>query len=215
MADISMEVFDGVFDSQYVFRNLLDAMARPGTAKDISSVSGKLHPTGGIYNTAAAIALTLLDEYAGFAAVYDDMEGVKKYIKWNTRASDSDMGKADYIFVSSSVKDSKIMDIFEKAKKGSLIQPDDSATLIIEVPKIAEGKEQDGLILKLKGPGIEDENIISIEGLSPLWVIKRNEMVSEFPVGVDMVFASTDGHILALPRTTRAELNGEWFLWDM
>ncbi|MDI3508941.1 MAG: alpha-D-ribose 1-methylphosphonate 5-triphosphate synthase subunit PhnH [Clostridiales bacterium] len=215
MADIQMEIFDEVFDSQCIYRNILDAIARSGTVKDIGDIAAKLFSIEGFSKTAAAISLTLLDEYAKFAVVYKHKESVERYIKWNTRAPIADILYADYIFAGKSVSESEIMGIFDEAKKGNLVQPDDSATLIIEVDKIAEGRCDDALTIRLKGPGIERENICSIKGLSPLWFIKRNETISEFPMGVDMIFASDDGHTMVLPRTTKVELDGEWFLWDM
>lgn len=215
MADIQMEIFNDVFDSQYVFRNILDAMAKPAVVRDIGDISTKLFSVEGFTKTAAAIALTLLDEYAKFAVVYEHKESVERYIKWNTRAPIADIPHADYIFVGKSVNESEIMGIFEEVRKGNLVQPDDSATLIIEVDKIAEGQWDGALSIRLKGPGIERENICSIKGLSPLWLVKRNEAVSEFPMGVDMVIVSEDGRLMALPRTTKVELDEGWFLWGM
>ncbi len=215
MDDIQMEIFDDVFDSQYIFRNILDAMARPATIKNISDVSTKLFSVEGFGKTAAAVALTLLDEYTKFAAAYKNKESVERYIKWNTRALIENIPHADYIFADASVNKSEITAIFDEAKKGNLVQPDDSATLIIEVDKIEEGQGNDTLSVKAKGPGIEHRNICSIKGLSPLWLAKRNEIISEFPMGIDMILVSADGSLMALPRTTKVELDKGWFSWDM
>lgn len=215
MADFQMEVFDEVFGSQFVFRNLLDAMARPGTVKDIGKTAKDLKGAAGFSKTAAAIALTLLDEYTAFAFRGEKSEEVKRYLKLNTGAAATDIADADYIFINSDLSEAEIDDLLTRAKRGSLIKPDDSATLIIDVTGIKQGHENEGLTFILQGPGIEDENICSLKGLSSYWLIRRIESVAEFPLGVDLIFAAEDGRIMALPRTTLIRPAEEWFSWAM
>ena len=83
---------------------------------------------------------------------------------------------------------------------GTLEAPEAGATLLIRVASLHSddaGEQR----LQLSGPGIRHPLDIGVDGLHPAWVDARNEWVSNFPLGVEIVLC--DAHrFVALPRTT-------------
>jgi alpha-D-ribose 1-methylphosphonate 5-triphosphate synthase subunit PhnH len=83
---------------------------------------------------------------------------------------------------------------------GTLEAPEAGATLLICVASL-HGDEPGELCLQLSGPGIRQPLTIGVDGLHPAWIEARNEWVSNFPLGVEIVLC--DAHrFVALPRTT-------------
>ncbi len=54
----------------------------------------------------------------------------------------------------------------------------------------------------LKGPGIDGERALHVEGLPQDFIQQWRENGAQYPLGVDLVLVS-DGAVAALPRTTR------------
>jgi alpha-D-ribose 1-methylphosphonate 5-triphosphate synthase subunit PhnH len=77
--------------------------------------------------------------------------------------------------------------------------PDRSATLIVQVAGLIEGRGR-----TLAGPGIDGAARLDIAGLDdgfwPAWA----DNLALFPLGVDAIFTAGD-RVAALPRTTRVE----------
>ncbi|MBB3330814.1 alpha-D-ribose 1-methylphosphonate 5-triphosphate synthase subunit PhnH [Halomonas campaniensis] len=85
---------------------------------------------------------------------------------------------------------------------GSLENPEQGATLIIQVPALEEGIE-----LHLTGPGIQAEQTLRVAGVDPAWWRLRDEWNVHFPLGVDLILAS-ERAVAVLPRTTRLTVEG-------
>jgi len=62
-----------------------------------------------------------------------------------------------------------------------------------------------GMRLKLTGPGIKEVTYVNVDGLNPAWIESRNEWVSAFPLGVEMILSDAN-QFVALPRSTRIDL---------
>ncbi|MDK9722095.1 MAG: phosphonate C-P lyase system protein PhnH [Rhodospirillales bacterium] len=77
--------------------------------------------------------------------------------------------------------------------------PDRSATLLIGVERLQEGKG-----LTLSGPGIERANRLDIEGIGPEFWQARADLAPLYPLGLDLIFC-TQNQVAALPRTTVVE----------
>ncbi len=179
---------DAIWQPEYqqkIFRIILEAMSRPGSVQDLRAFVNGSCP-------GKAVLATLLDAEVTLA----DPHGLLEDQDWPLmQAGQSDPSHADYIYCDGR----KTLDV--EPRIGSLSSPDESATLVIEIDSLV-GKT---LPLRLQGPGIEDQCDISMDGLNMHWLEMRNDWVSAFPLGVDILFV--DKHnLIGLPRTTHLEV---------
>lgn len=84
---------------------------------------------------------------------------------------------------------------------GTLEAPEGGATLLLRVAAL---HDDDGgaLRMHLSGPGIRQPLGIGVDGLHHDWITSRNDWVSSFPLGVELVLCDAQCFV-ALPRTTR------------
>jgi alpha-D-ribose 1-methylphosphonate 5-triphosphate synthase subunit PhnH len=111
-----------------------------------------------------------------------------------TNANKTNESRADYIFCD-------VLNDFllNKAKIGTSMEPEFSGTLIYKC------KDFEGLKVKLSGPGINKEKILSLP-IDKSFVEFFNEKNSYFPLGNEVFFLSEDSQIVALSRTTKVEV---------
>ena len=115
--------FDLVFDSQKVFRLILEAMSNPGKVVFIKEYADKMN---GEYPEILAIAMTLLDNEVSFNTCGND--SLSDEIASLTLAKRETIENADFVFVHD-LNDMKYS--IENAKCGTLSDPHKSAVLII------------------------------------------------------------------------------------
>ncbi len=187
--------FDEVFDTQSVFRKLLKAMSYPGEQVSVTEEKEKLF---GNYPALLAAAMTLLDNEVTFAAMGNSE--LSHDIRLVTLSQETEPDKADYLFVT---KAEQLSDAFASAKCGTLTDPHTSATIII--------RDNEALCkaLCLSGPGIDGVREYACSELLCEAIAARDNQVYEYPQGVDMIFISDSGRIMAVPRLVkRRETNG-------
>jgi alpha-D-ribose 1-methylphosphonate 5-triphosphate synthase subunit PhnH len=191
--------FDTIFDSQKIFRILLDAFAHPGKVVKISNL--KIAPPSNISKASAGVLFTLLDHEVGFAVSTSNekqKEEIEEYFIINTGSRLKSLESADFILMLGALTK------LEKIKKGSLDYPDQGATIVYSVEEIGEGNpEGDSVSLTLAGPGINGKRYLALKGLKKQEVIKIMEVNKEFPLGVDFVFTDKEDRLFALPRSTK------------
>jgi alpha-D-ribose 1-methylphosphonate 5-triphosphate synthase subunit PhnH len=181
-----------VFESQSVFRMLMDGMARPGLVRVVGPDVGQPEPFGG---AAGAIALTLCDhETPVWLSAGLSKSAVAEWIGFHTGALITrEKAEARFAFVDAGA----MLASFGLFCAGTQEYPDRSTTLIIEVAALGEGEP-----LTLTGPGIQQTTIVKVKGLAEtfrrLWADNR----ALFPRGVDVVLTA-DKAMLCLPRTTK------------
>jgi len=182
---------DPVFQSQTVFRAVMDGMARPGTLADIGATLDAPRPLGA---AAAAIALTLLDHDTpvwlspGLTAA-----AVPGWLAFHTGAPiTAEKAAARFAFVERGA----VFPSFSLFATGSQEYPDRSTTLVVELPTLSGG-----MSLRLSGPGIDGETIVAPLGLPEIFLSLWNDNRAMFPRGIDLVLAAGTT-ILCLPRTT-------------
>jgi alpha-D-ribose 1-methylphosphonate 5-triphosphate synthase subunit PhnH len=186
-----------VYDSQRVFRVVLDAMAHPGRVMEVTAAlesPGLLHPA------AAAAFLTLADldtpvwiQPGGSGADYTT---AARFLGFHCNCPlTHDAAGASFALIHSPLR----MPALASFRLGEADYPDRSTTLLIQV----EGFEGNATV-RLKGPGILDSQSLAVAGLPSGFWNEWRDNAQLFPRGVDVLFISGD-RIAALPRTTRVE----------
>jgi alpha-D-ribose 1-methylphosphonate 5-triphosphate synthase subunit PhnH len=125
---------DPVFDAQRVFRNVMDALARPGT---IVSLDTQLDPPAPLTPELAAIALTLADHDAPvwLCPALARHPAVAAYLRFHTGAPIvADPARAEFALV---VEPADCPDLASFAQ-GSPEYPDRSTTLVLAVSQPVE-----------------------------------------------------------------------------
>ena len=184
-------IFSRVFDSQKVFRLLLEAMSNPARTVNIHKFANKLF---GGHSTFLAVAMTLLDNDIGFHTCGN--QSLSDEIVSLTFAKNEPIESADYIFVSNP-KDMEF--VIENAKRGTLADPHKSATIIIrnDDPPVCR--------LTLSGPGIECSITVQMTQTVKDAIAIRDGQNHEYPEGLDLLFISSMGELCAIPRLARME----------
>ncbi len=184
---------DPVFQSQQIFRSIMDAMARPGSLQKMK-LDG-LEPPSPLTAPLAGVVLTLcdFDTPLWLDATLSKSETVVSYLRFHTGAPIVELPQ-DAAFALISGKDALIPP--GSFNTGTPEYPDRSTTLIIGVENLSNRAG-----VYLTGPGIKQQQSF---GARPLPEFFWPEMISnhaQFPLGVDVIFASQD-EIAALPRST-------------
>lgn len=169
------------------FKSLMRSLSYPG---DIYRIA----PVFQSYFLGVASSL-LYSEVSYFYEGHESMETIQAITNPKTETIE----KADYIFC-----EKVDTDVLLKAKCGTFKDPDFSAAVIFTC------NDFNGLHVKLQGPGIQSEKIITLP-IDTSFIEQFNAKNKEFPLGVEVYFLSKEGAIIALSRTTKMELVS----WDM
>jgi alpha-D-ribose 1-methylphosphonate 5-triphosphate synthase subunit PhnH len=189
--------YDEVFDAQQQFRIILDSMSRPGKINLMPQMD--IEPPADINNASVLIGFALLNADASFFVASDNSAAITPYIALNTTAQPKPVNEADFIFMDGFNDEALIAD----AKTGTLSYPEDSATIIISVDEIDEDALAGTVKLTLKGPGVETEKKVSLNGLNPEILNAIKEQNLEFPLGIDVMLTDKSNRILCIPRSNR------------
>ncbi|TDK35512.1 phosphonate C-P lyase system protein PhnH [Rhizobium deserti] len=184
-----------VFESQSVFRMLMDGMAKPGTLCTVDLDVGQPEPLGG---AAGAIALTLCDhETSVWLSAGLSQSAVAEWIGFHTGAPIiREKAEAHFAFVEAGATPAS----FGLFSLGSQEFPDRSTTLVIEVKALGQGP-----LMTLTGPGIRATQTIAVDGLPDVFMRLWADNRALFPRGVDVILTAGQ-KFLCLPRTTRLAL---------
>ncbi len=179
---------DPIHDAQAAFRALLEAMARPGTIVSLPPCD----PPPPLPQAAAAILLTLCDRDTPlwldgpFAT-----RAVGEWLRFHT-ASPLVSNPADASFAFACADSAP----FDALAPGTDEAPERSATLVLLVEGFRSGRP-----LRLAGPGIESETVLSVDGVPNAFLGWRARNLALYPRGVDVLLI-TRTEAIALPRTT-------------
>jgi len=183
--------FSRVFDSQKIFRLLLEAMSNPARVVNINEYASKLV---GDHPAFLAVAMALLDNEVSFHTCGN--QSLSDEIVSLVLAKSEPIESADYVFVS----DPKGADFaITNAKRGTPADPHKSATIIIrnDDPPVCG--------LTLSGPGIDDRITVQVTQTVKDAIAMRDGQNHEYPEGIDLLFVSSMGELYAIPRLTRME----------
>jgi alpha-D-ribose 1-methylphosphonate 5-triphosphate synthase subunit PhnH len=197
MSAVAAGFAEPVLAAQSTFRAIMDATARPGTARRLAGIDAPapLSPTAG------AIALTLLDYETAFwldpplAAAPE----VARWIAFHTGAPRTDdPASAAFAFIA----DSAASPSFETFALGSQEYPDRSTTLVLQVARLTDGE---GFVLR--GPGIAGSRRLAATPLPADFLGRLAKNRARFPRGVDLLLAAAE-EVAALPRSVHAAAGG-------
>jgi len=183
---------DAVFDSQRIFKKLMDGMARPGTQQTIETT---VAPPTALARATGAVLLALCDhDTPVWLSGTLRKTAVPGWIGFHTGAPVAEEKAAAHFAV---LEAGSAIASFGLFAQGSQEYPDRSTTLIIELPDLEGGRE-----LLLSGPGIRGVNTIRPIGLPDIFPLLWAENNATFPRGVDVILTVGD-RFVCLPRTTR------------
>ncbi|OIK15127.1 phosphonate C-P lyase system protein PhnH [Bacillus sp. MUM 116] len=188
---------DLVHDIQTTFRKVLDSMSRPGMISDIQEEAARANFHTGCYPSTEVLALMLLDTEVSFKVFSKQEDTITRLMNQLTYAKTAEANHADFIFVLKDCDLCQLETAIRSSKVGSLMNPHESSTLIIETESVSTGLE-----LILTGPGIETGYIAAISEADK-WINLRNEKNIEYPLGIDIILTDANHSILCLPRTTQ------------
>ena len=181
--------FDIVFDSQKVFRLILEAMSNPARAVNIKEHAEKLFGDSPAF---LAVAMTLLDNEVSFNTC--ENRQLSDEIVLLTLAERQNIENADFVFVCES---SDLKDVVENVKDGTLADPQKSATVIIR------NDEEATCQMMLHGSGIDGQIKAQVSQITQDAIELRDAQEYEYPQGIDLMFISSDGELFAIPRLTK------------
>ncbi|MBR0557580.1 phosphonate C-P lyase system protein PhnH [Ciceribacter sp. L1K23] len=179
-----------VYQSQTVFRALMDGMARPGTLQTVATQVAPPPPVG---VAAGAVALCLCDHDTTIwmsSALGKSVFG--EWLGFHTGAPlTREKTEARFAFFELGAA----LPPFGLFSTGTQEYPDRSTTLIVEVAQLA-----DGIPLTLRGPGIKDTHAIAPGPLPETFVRSWADNRAQFPRGVDVIL-TCGAQFVCLPRT--------------
>lgn len=181
---------DPVGDSQKAFRQVLEALSRPG---GLHIMESKADARSCLHAATAAICLALADfETRIWLDPMADDDETGRYLRFHCGTTlVDDPAAADFVVIAGPPPS------LDKFNTGTDAYPEEGATLIIQTDGIAD----DGPLL-LSGPGIDGSRRLSITGISDDFWSQRAALLKGFPRGLDLIFTS-GAQIAAIPRTTK------------
>ncbi|MEC1177913.1 phosphonate C-P lyase system protein PhnH [Metasolibacillus meyeri] len=177
--------------TQRAFRTLLDCFARPGTVGELE----REYVVNGLYAETVTVCMSLLDGEVSFqtATEYQD---INQSIRALTGGQIKPLEQADFIIIPHGTEKEQLLKAVEAAKVGDLIDPQKSATIMIELDGITPA-----IMAQLSGPGIKKLEMVELAVYKEFIELRTNKN-KEFPLGIDCILIERSGRVIALPRTT-------------
>lgn len=192
-AALAAGLADPVFDSQRVFRAGLRAFANPGTPLQIATA---LESPAPLMSAAAAFLLSMLD-FETPLWTQQPGSALTDYLHFHCGVPIvNEPAEARFALIT----DPAAMPDLSSFDAGSAEYPDRSATLVVQVPRLAGGRRA-----RLSGPGIFEPVHIEPAGLRPDFWTQWQRNTAAFPCGIDVLFVC-GAALLGMPRTTKAEV---------
>ncbi len=182
---------DPARDSQKVFRVLMDAIARPGT---IAKTLVAPQPPAGLSGAAGAIGLSLFD-FETRVWLDDKLrsDAVVNWLRFHCGCPlTTDPSQAQFALIGEMASAPPLSAFMQ----GDPRYPDQSTTLIFEVPALTGG-----LPVEIAGPGIRDTASISPVGPTAEFWAAAQDNHDQFQCGVDLIFTAGDS-LFGLPRSS-------------
>lgn len=171
---------------QQIFRQLLSCMSNPGTIADLSLSLGESTALMGVLATLLDNTVTLHDIHTLVP------EGKRRFLNSPTAS----LSEARFIVADGAIAP----DTNFNPNLGTLASPELGATIVLQGRQLGSGK----LTLSLTGPGIPSakESKVTLNGFDDAWFSRRQEWVSAFPLGIDLILVDAT-QVMIIPRTTQ------------
>ncbi len=188
---------DPVRESQAVFREMMECMARPGR---ITQFDRAPEAPAGVDKAAGAVALTLFDfETLVWLDPSLAESEAEAWLRFHCGCPLTDrVENAAFALVTDMAKAPALAAFHQ----GDAKYPDRSTTVILQIAGL-EG----GPTVTLSGPGIQTTTDIAPQGLPGDFWRQLETNQAQFQFGVDLLLVAGD-RLLALPRTTTAQIKG-------
>ncbi len=207
MTKVEEYSFDLVHHTQSIYRHVLDSMARPGKINSLENGLQGIEEIPGFSKPLLGLAYTLIDREVTFRVISNQQSFVEKHIVRKTFGVITHKNNADYVLIEKPLTPVEILNVIEECRVGTLEDPHASTTILMTIDSISSD-EKKGKRLTLRGPGVQTEKNIFVRGFSLEWLTCRKKLNREFPLGIDMILVSRDGHVVSFPRTTIIESEG-------
>jgi alpha-D-ribose 1-methylphosphonate 5-triphosphate synthase subunit PhnH len=171
---------------QQLFRSLLDAYSYPGRIQSCTA------------EPSLALLSALLD---GQTTLSDPQDLLDESIWPKLEARRVPYELAAFTLLDGSRAPERVPNL------GTLEEPEHGATLLLRVAALHEDGVGE-LRLQLSGPGIRQPVTIGVDGLHADWIVARNDWVSSFPLGIELLLCDAQ-RFVALPRTTQIKIGGK------
>jgi alpha-D-ribose 1-methylphosphonate 5-triphosphate synthase subunit PhnH len=180
---------DPVDDTRETFRALVDATSRPGTVQQTPTTPAS-----------HAVIATLVDHEVTFSGGDEEL---RTTLNRESRLDAAPFEDADVVAVDGHT-DGRVTE----AKRGTLKEPSEGATLVYDVSRVAadtdgpgEGHDEaESLELAVSGPGVPGTRTFAVAGLPAAEVEAIATAQSNYPRGVDVYLTAGDC-VVALPRS--------------
>jgi len=187
--------------SQAVFRAAMQALSHPGR---VVSVLHDAQTPAKTQGASAALLLALLDADCtlwlsdSFAAT-----DAALWLHFHTGCRIvADPAQAQFVWVAQG----DAMPTLASLNQGSDAYPDQSTTCVVDVATVQPGSA-DRPGWGLRGPGIQDQTHLQVQGVAPDFLAQWADNHTRFPRGVD-VFLASSNTVVGLPRTTNIHQQG-------
>lgn len=198
---------DPVFDSQRVFRTVLDALAHPGSVYEVAPLAPAPAPLA-VASAAYSFCLALLDFETplwlqpGLPAA--QQQSIARHLRFHCGCpivAEPRLARFALIHAAAA------MPPLAAFHQGEIDYPDRSATLIVQVAglDVDGGAGPAAAAVKLRGPGIRTLTTLAADGLPANFWREWRDNAALFPCGVDLILVAGN-RIVGLPRTTLAEM---------
>ncbi|MBW4546377.1 MAG: phosphonate C-P lyase system protein PhnH [Symplocastrum torsivum CPER-KK1] len=184
-----------VHDAQTTFRNLLEALANPGSQHQITAL---VEAPAGLNSACAAACLTLLDLETQVWLQPTIEEEVKNWLLFHSGCEFTTKPNTANFAIINHWQSMPSLSVFNQ---GTDEEPEASTTLLIQVENFESGKP-----VNLSGPGIEKTRSLTVHSLNSAFWEGLTNNIHNYPLGVD-IFLFTRNTVVGLPRTTRANRN--------
>ena len=183
---------DSTINTQHFFRNVMRAFSRPCQAHSMrDGAAGQALPQAKDA-TLKELCNIFLDSSVSFY-VHGDPE-LAGAIREATYAKTADIEAADFVLLDGA-RDYALLD---RVYPGSLVSPHKGATVFAAVPQI------DGAVkIEAEGPGINGRASCLVDASIARCLRQVAAMDKEYPKGFELLFATPQGDLFAVPRHVR------------
>lgn len=188
------------FESQGVFRVLLESLSHPGTRHRLPTGLAERIP-------AALIPVVALADVDVEVAVLGGQESGdwEAVVLAATGGGAAPVPEAAMVAALGTISP----DVVRILRRGDAHHPELAARLVLTATAILdETPERGEVVLDLRGPGVPDTRRVGVDGIHPEVFDALIAANAEFPSGVDTWIVTASGEILGLPRSITSTVAG-------